>query len=99
MPYLFYFSLIVKQDFVCLYKSHSNLFLEPTSTKQLEFLAQGKQQGPLMGLELTTDGYPPITSQTRYPLRLASLPYNRLNSVLNLCQNEYRWVKLKAKGF
>ena len=25
-----------------------------------------------MGLELTTDKYPPITSQTRYPLRHAA---------------------------
>ena len=25
-----------------------------------------------MGLELTTDRYPPITSQTRYPLRHAA---------------------------
>ena len=39
---------------------------------RVKFLAQGKQQGPLMGLELTTDRYPPITSQTRYPLRHAS---------------------------
>ena len=31
-----------------------------------------KQRGPLMGLELTTDRYPPITSQTRYPLRHAA---------------------------
>ena len=30
-----------------------------------------KQRGPLMVLELTTDRYPPITSQTRYPLRHA----------------------------
>ena len=30
-----------------------------------------------MGLELTTDRYPPITSQTRYPLRHALRPLNR----------------------
>ena len=28
-----------------------------------------------MGLELTTDRYPPITSQTRYPLRHAASFY------------------------
>ena len=28
-----------------------------------------------MGLELTTDRYPPITSQTRYPLRHAVSMY------------------------
>ena len=33
---LIYFSSIVKQAHFCLYKSHSNPFLEPTSTKQLE---------------------------------------------------------------
>ena len=32
-----------------------------------------------MGLELTTDRYPPITSQTRYPLRhAASVSYKRI---------------------
>ena len=39
---------------------------------RVKFLAQGKQRGPLMGLELTNDRYPPITSQTRYPLRHAA---------------------------
>ena len=33
---LIYFSSIVKQAIFCLYKSRSNPFLEPTSTKQLE---------------------------------------------------------------
>ena len=33
---LIYFSLIVKQAIFCLCKSHSNPFLEPTSTKQLD---------------------------------------------------------------
>ena len=38
-----------------------------------------KQRGPLMGLELTTDKYPPITSQTRYPPHiLKSIHYDRL---------------------
>ena len=34
---LIYFSSIVKQAFFCLCKSRSNPFLEPTSTKQLEY--------------------------------------------------------------
>ena len=42
---LIYFSTIVKQAFFFLCKSHSNPFLEPTSTKQLEFLAQGNNGG------------------------------------------------------
>ena len=37
-----------------------------------------KQQGPLIGLELTTDRYPAITSQTRYPLRHAASYFNNL---------------------
>ena len=32
-----------------------------------------KQQGPLMWRQLTTDRYPPITSQTHYPIRHAVL--------------------------
>ena len=38
---------------------------------RVQFLAQGNNGGPLMGLELMTVRYPPITSQTRYPLRHA----------------------------
>ena len=39
-----------------------------------------------MGLDLTTDKYPPITSQTRYPLRHAAIPTapRRLLYVLTL---------------
>ena len=35
---------------------------------RVKFLAEGNNGGLLMGLELTTDRYPPITSQTRYPM-------------------------------
>ena len=41
-----------------------------------------KQRGPLMGLELTTDKYPPITSQTRYPLRHAASKINILKAYI-----------------
>ena len=36
-----------------------------------------------MGLELTTDKYPPITSQTRYPLRHAADMLN-IDKLLNV---------------
>ena len=45
----------------------------------VKFLAEGNNGGPLLGLELTTDWHPPITSQKRYPLRHAanlSFEYN-----------------------
>ena len=53
------FKSIVKQAVFCLCKSSSNIFLEPTSTKQ--WLNEGKvscsknQKEALMGLKLTTD--------------------------------------------
>ena len=51
-------------------------------TKQCEesFLLK-ETTGALMGLELTTDRYPPITSQTRYPLRHAASQLHLLNIV------------------
>ena len=68
LVYTCLFSSIVKTSKVCLV--HLNPFLEPTSAKQQEgnVSCSMKQREPLMGLELTTDRYPPITSQTRYPL-------------------------------
>jgi len=63
--------LIVKQAIFGLCKSSSNPFLEPTSTK------------PLKGLELTTDRYPPITSQTH----LTPLPENKLKQTLRFPQS------------
>ena len=41
-----------------------------------------KQLGPLMGLELTTDRYPPITSQTRFLGFCGSWVNNQLKSPL-----------------
>ena len=59
----------MKQVIICLCKSCSNLFLEPTSTKQWRVVScSRKQRGPLTRLELTTDRYPLITSQTCYPV-------------------------------
>ena len=55
---------------VCLCKSRSNPFREPTSTSnEGKVSCSWKQRGPLLGLELTTDRHPPTTSQTGYPLR------------------------------
>ena len=47
---------------------------------RVKFLAQGNNGGPLMGLELTTDKYPPITSQTRYPLRNDASQFKKKNA-------------------
>ena len=63
----------MKQAIICLCKSRSNLFLEPTSTiisNKSKVSCSKKQLGPLMGLELMTDRYP--SSQRRYPLRHAA---------------------------
>ena len=38
-----------------------------------------------MGLELTTDKYPPITSQTRYPLRHAASVKTALVTAIVIC--------------
>ena len=54
----------------CLGKSRSNPFLE--SSNEGKTSCQRKQRDPLMGLQLKTDRYLPITSQTRYPLRHAA---------------------------
>ena len=44
---------------------------QPVLSNEGKVSCSRKQWGDLMGLELTTDRYPPITSQTRYPLRLS----------------------------
>ena len=51
-----------------------------------------------MGLELTTDRYPPITSQTRYPLPHAasSCTYQLLKHVYNLLTGV---IVLKTRSF
>jgi len=41
---------------------------QPVPSNESAISCLRKQRGSLMGLELTTDRYPPITSQTSYPL-------------------------------
>ena len=41
---------------------------QPVLSNEGKVSCSRKQQGPLLGLELTTDKHPPTTSQTRYPL-------------------------------
>ena len=42
---------------------------QPVLSNESKVSCSRKQREPLMGLKLTTDRYPPIMSQTRYPLR------------------------------
>ena len=53
------------------YVNHARIrsWNQPVLSNESKVSCSRKQRGPLMGLELTTDRYPPITSQTRYPLR------------------------------
>ena len=66
---LIYFSSIEKQAFLA---NHARIrsWNEPVLSNESKVSCEGKQWGgeAMMGLELTTDRYPPITSQTRYPL-------------------------------
>ena len=56
------------------YVNHARIrsWNQPVLSKESKVSCSRIQRGPLMGLELTTDRYPPITSQTRYPLRHAA---------------------------
>jgi len=54
------------------YVNHARICFwnQPVLSNESKISCSRKQRGPLMGLELTTDMYPPITSQTRYSLLL-----------------------------
>ena len=67
------FSSIVKQAFFA-YVNHARIrsWNQPELSNQSNVSCSRKQRGPLVGLELTTDRYPPITDQTCYPLRHAA---------------------------
>ena len=71
------FSLIVKQALFA-YVNHTQIhsWNQPVLSNQSKVSCSRKQRGPLIGLKLTTDKYPPITSQTRYPLRHAASKCN-----------------------
>ena len=53
------------------YVNHAQIrsWNQPVLSNEGKVSCSRKQRGPLIGLELTTDRYPLITSQTRYPLR------------------------------
>ena len=67
---LIYFSLIVKHA-IFAYVTHSPIcsWNQPVLSNESKVSCSRKQRVPLMGLELTTDKHPLITSQTCYPLR------------------------------
>ena len=73
LVYANYFSSIVKQAFFS-YVNHAWIcsWNQPVLSNEPKAFCLRKPWKPLMGLELTTDKHPPITSQTRYPLRLAA---------------------------
>ena len=51
-----------------------------------------------MGLQLTTDRYPPITSQARYPLRHTASQTNTISSQLKQNYSTERKVELSGRG-
>ena len=68
------FSSIVKQAMFA-YGNHAQIrsWNQPLLSNEGKVSCSRKQPEPLMGLKLTTDRHPPITSQKRYPLRHAPL--------------------------
>ena len=61
-----------KQFFAYVNQARIRYWNQPVLSNSSKVSSLRKQRGPLMGLELTTDKYPPITSQTHYPLRHAA---------------------------
>ena len=56
------------------YVNHTRIrsWNQPVLSNKGKVSCSRKQLEPLMGLEIKTDRHPPITSQTRYPLRHAA---------------------------
>jgi len=73
------------------YVNHARIhsWNQPLLSNEGKVSCSRKQQGPLLGLELTTDRHPPTTSQTSYPLRQAaftkSLRFYMFDSILHIC--------------
>ena len=61
-----------KQIFAYVNHAQIRSWNQPVLSNESKVSCSMKQRGPLMGIELTTDRYPPITSQTCYPLRHAA---------------------------
>ena len=57
-----------KQSFAHVNHARIRSWNQPVLSNESKTSCSRKQRGPLMELELATDRYPPITSQTRYPL-------------------------------
>ena len=59
------------------YVNHARIrsWNQPVLSNESKVSCSRNKRGPLMGLELMTDKYPSITSQTRYPLRHAASMY------------------------
>ena len=73
LVYTIYFNWIVKQA-IFAYVNHARIrpWNQPVLSNERKVSCSRKQRVPLMRLELTTERYPPITSQTCYPLHHAA---------------------------
>ena len=70
---LIYFSLIVKQAmFACVNHARICSWNQPVLSNKRQVSCSRKRLEPLIGLELTPDRHPTITSQTGYPLHHAA---------------------------
>ena len=95
---LIYFSLFFG-NFVGFfaYVNHARIrsWNQPALSNGSKVSCSRKQRGPLMGLELTTGRYPPITSQTRYPLQHAAFE-NIIKLVI--IKRDVTFKKIRRKG-
>ena len=64
------------------YVNHARIrsWNQPVLSNEGKVSCSRKQRGPSLGLKLTTDRYPPTTSQTRYPLRHATSLIGLINN-------------------
>ena len=69
------------------YVNHARIrsWNQPVLSSEGKVSCSRKQREPLMGLELMNDGYPPITSQTRYPLSPATLALTFTDYIDYIC--------------
>ena len=78
---------------VLAYVNHARIrsWNQPVLSNESKVSCSRKQREPLMGFELTTDKYPPITSQTRDPLRHAAINVNACTP--DFYVNMFSWSK------
>ena len=84
------------------YVNHARIrsWNQPVLSNESNVSCSRKQRGPLMGLELTTDRYPPIMNQTHCPPRhAASVSVFAFHKQLCVCYalslNKVYWLTIK----